>query len=506
MYDPAKLAAGFLETQKRGQVDFPWRRAASSRQVQRVENEPDPFFLRDNEAMNFPHPATGAHVTKKRFGQHFLHDKNILRRIVEAVSPRAGDRIVEIGPGEGALTFPLLRLPATLTTIELDRDLIEPLRARAAGVGELTIVHRDVLSVDFGALAEGGVLRLVGNLPYNISTPILFHCLDHAAAIEDMHFMLQKEVVDRMAARPRQQDLRPPQRDAAAALFGRTAVRRAAGRVPAAAEGRFRGRAARSIHAVAAARRGFSGAAFATIERVVRAAFGQRRKTLSNALSTVADRGPDRRRRHRPARARRAARARGIRRARAASRRGGWPGTLASRAVAFRIVRRQGPVARAFRSLCRWPQRKVNEMLASAARAAQNPCMTEQDRYSITVAVQTQFLQDQSAPDDNRFAFSYTIKIDNVGAVPARLISRHWIITDANGKVQEVRGDGVVGETALAAARRRFPVHLGRGARDARSARCAAATTCSPTTAAASTRRFRNSRSRFRAPSTDGCG
>jgi 16S rRNA (adenine1518-N6/adenine1519-N6)-dimethyltransferase len=143
-----------------------------------------------------------SHIPRKRFGQHFLHDHNILRRIVETISPQPGQRIVEIGPGEGALTFPLLRVAKKMTAIELDRDLIESLRTRAAAIGELDLISADVLTVDFTALAAGSPLRIVGNLPYNISTPILFHCLDHAAAIEDMHFMLQKEVVDRMAAPP----------------------------------------------------------------------------------------------------------------------------------------------------------------------------------------------------------------------------------------------------------------------------------------------------------------
>ena len=143
-----------------------------------------------------------SHTPRKRFGQHFLHDQNILRRIVETISPQPGQRIVEIGPGEGALTFPLLRAAKKLTAIELDRDLIESLRKRAADIGELDLISADVLTVDFTALAAGSPLRIVGNLPYNISTPILFHCLDHAAAIDDMHFMLQKEVVDRMAAPP----------------------------------------------------------------------------------------------------------------------------------------------------------------------------------------------------------------------------------------------------------------------------------------------------------------
>jgi 16S rRNA (adenine1518-N6/adenine1519-N6)-dimethyltransferase len=139
---------------------------------------------------------------KKRFGQHFLHDPGVLRRILQAVAPRPGQAVVEIGPGEGALTLPLLEACGEMTAIELDRDLIEPLRARAAGHGALHIVHADALAVDLTALARGGRLRLVGNLPYNLSSPILFHCLDHLAAIQDMHFMLQKEVVERMAAAP----------------------------------------------------------------------------------------------------------------------------------------------------------------------------------------------------------------------------------------------------------------------------------------------------------------
>src|SRR5690606_38910630 len=135
------------------------------------------------------------HLPKKSLGQHFLHDRSYIERIVQAVSPRPGDRLVEIGPGQGAITLPLLRRHGSLTVIEFDRDLIAPLLAMADGVGELDVIHRDVLQVDFTALAAGTPLRLVGNLPYNISSPILFHALDHAASITDMVFMLQKEVV-----------------------------------------------------------------------------------------------------------------------------------------------------------------------------------------------------------------------------------------------------------------------------------------------------------------------
>jgi len=139
---------------------------------------------------------------KKNLGQHFLHDRGVIEKIVLAVNPKPGDALVEIGPGQGAITFPLLRKHGALTVVEFDRDLITPLMEASEGIGELTIIHKDVLKVDFGKLAGEGRVRLVGNLPYNISTPILFHVLEHAEAIEDMHFMLQKEVVDRMGADP----------------------------------------------------------------------------------------------------------------------------------------------------------------------------------------------------------------------------------------------------------------------------------------------------------------
>lgn len=142
---------------------------------------------------------------KKSFGQHFLHDRRYIERIVSVMAPRAEDFVVEIGPGEGALTLPLLAAAGKLTAIELDTDLIPGLQARASTVGELHVIHADVLKVNFTALAHShGVarLRLAGNLPYYISSPILFHCLEHAGAISDMHFMLQKEVVERMAAEP----------------------------------------------------------------------------------------------------------------------------------------------------------------------------------------------------------------------------------------------------------------------------------------------------------------
>ena len=145
------------------------------------------------------------HIPRKRFGQNFLVDDAIIDHIVQAIAPRAGEPLVEIGPGLMALTQPLLERVGQMTVIELDRDLAARLRGRQG----LDVVESDVLKVDFTALAATlGVpkLRVVGNLPYNISSPILFHLLDHVDVVQDQHFMLQKEVVDRMVAQPATSD------------------------------------------------------------------------------------------------------------------------------------------------------------------------------------------------------------------------------------------------------------------------------------------------------------
>jgi 16S rRNA (adenine1518-N6/adenine1519-N6)-dimethyltransferase len=144
------------------------------------------------------------HVARKRFGQHFLTDTGVIDAIVAEIDPRAGQALVEIGPGLGAMTRPLLARGAPLTVIELDRDLALRLR----GVAGLQVIESDVLRVDFAALAQalGQRLRVVGNLPYNISTPILFHLLQAVDHVVDQHFMLQREVVQRMAAAPGTKD------------------------------------------------------------------------------------------------------------------------------------------------------------------------------------------------------------------------------------------------------------------------------------------------------------
>ena len=228
---------------------------------------------RDGHDHRFREPA------KKSLGQHFLHERGVVDHIILAVDPKPGDRIVEIGPGQGAMTFPLLARHGALTAIEFDRDLLQPLAAQARAHGELTLVHADVLNVDLTALAAGQRIRLVGNLPYNLSSPILFHALDHAGAIRDMHFMLQKEVVDRMAAPP------------GSKVYGRLSVMlQAYCEVTAlftVGPGAFRpppkvDSAVVRLLPRAPATIGIDDPArFAAI---VRAAFGQRRKTLRNSL------------------------------------------------------------------------------------------------------------------------------------------------------------------------------------------------------------------------------
>jgi 16S rRNA (adenine1518-N6/adenine1519-N6)-dimethyltransferase len=141
------------------------------------------------------------HQARKRFGQHFLTDESVIADIVNAIEPQPGQAMVEIGPGLAAMTQPLAERLGHLHVIELDRDLAARLRQHK----QLTVHEADVLKVDITALAAGlgtQTLRVVGNLPYNISTPILFHLLDHVAVIQDQHFMLQKEVVERMVAAP----------------------------------------------------------------------------------------------------------------------------------------------------------------------------------------------------------------------------------------------------------------------------------------------------------------
>ncbi|HET7674911.1 MAG TPA: 16S rRNA (adenine(1518)-N(6)/adenine(1519)-N(6))-dimethyltransferase RsmA [Gammaproteobacteria bacterium] len=226
------------------------------------------------------------HRARKRFGQNFLHDPGTIEKIVAAIAPEPADRLVEIGPGLGAITRPLLLAHGRIDAIEIDRDVIPLLQERCAGAGELVIHQQDVLTTDFSRFADGGRLRLVGNLPYNISTPLLFHLLDQAAVIHDMHFMLQREVVERICAAP------------GSGAYGRLTVMLARGFKPeplfTIGPGAFR--PAPKVESAFLRLTPHPAPPFpvgdpARFAEVVARAFGQRRKTLRNALKSLVDAG-----------------------------------------------------------------------------------------------------------------------------------------------------------------------------------------------------------------------
>jgi 16S rRNA (adenine1518-N6/adenine1519-N6)-dimethyltransferase len=248
------------------------------------------------------------HAAKRRFGQNFLHDPQVIERIVRSIDPRPEDTLVEIGPGLGALTGPLLARCGRLTVIEIDRDVIPLLRAACGEHPGLQIIQADALRVDYRALAAGAphtpqaplavpplpegedrraspsaTIRVVGNLPYNISTPLLFHLLAQAEVIRDMHFMLQKEVVERMVAGPGD--------EAYGRLSVALAARCAVSHLFNVGPGAFRPapKVDSAIVRLVPRAPDFEIADPALFDRVVTQAFSQRRKTLANALKSVTD-------------------------------------------------------------------------------------------------------------------------------------------------------------------------------------------------------------------------
>jgi 16S rRNA (adenine1518-N6/adenine1519-N6)-dimethyltransferase len=236
----------------------------------------------------FPVGASGAsglaaHRARRRFSQNFLHDPGTIARIIDAIEPRSTDSIIEVGPGSGALTAPLLERCEHLTAIEIDRDLAQTLEQRFTS-GRLTLICADALKIDWPDLARkaGGRLRIVGNLPYHISTPLLFAWLPIAAEVLDQHLMLQKEVVDRIVAHPGGRD------------YGRLSVmlqyRYRVERLFNVAAGAFVPAPkvqSSVIRLVPRAQQELAVSDVPAFSRVVSAAFGQRRKMLRNALAPV---------------------------------------------------------------------------------------------------------------------------------------------------------------------------------------------------------------------------
>lgn len=226
-----------------------------------------------------------AHRARKRFGQHFLHDRNVIERIVQAINPLPGDRLLEIGPGRGALTYALLPRCDSLLAIELDRDLIPLLEAEGGKHGRLEVINADILEFELSDLPRGKPWRLAGNLPYNISTPLMFHLLESAALIADMHFMVQKEVALRLVAGPGDNN------------YGRLSVmmgyRCACSYLFDVAPGCFipppRVDSA-VVRLVPFDRPAHDVGDHDVFSRIVRDAFGQRRKTISNSLKQLVER------------------------------------------------------------------------------------------------------------------------------------------------------------------------------------------------------------------------
>jgi 16S rRNA (adenine1518-N6/adenine1519-N6)-dimethyltransferase len=223
------------------------------------------------------------HTPRKRFGQHFLSDQAIIHEIVAALAPKPHQHLLEIGPGQGAITIPVLKIMKYLEVLELDRDLIPELKRRSQHVGELVIYTADALEFDFSTLKKDDrLLRLFGNLPYNVSTPIIFHLLQFAPLIDDMLFMLQKEVAARLAAAVDSED------------YGRLSVMvqyhcqiELLFDVPARAF--YPPPQIRSSMVRLTPYREYPHRAkdYSLFENIVRHAFGQRRKTLRNSLKDV---------------------------------------------------------------------------------------------------------------------------------------------------------------------------------------------------------------------------
>lgn len=225
------------------------------------------------------------HHARKRFGQHFLHDQNVIESILRAIDPRPGENLLEIGPGQGALTYPLLQRCDKLIAIELDRDLVPVLARQAPNFGVLEIINADILEFELSSIPGNRTFRVVGNLPYNISTPLMFHLLESVRQIQDMHFMVQKEVALRIVATPGEPNygrlsvMLQYQCDCQYLLDVPPGCFRPPPRVDSAV-----------IRLTPFSSPQYDVGDYNRFTGIVRAAFSQRRKTISNSLKTVVDR------------------------------------------------------------------------------------------------------------------------------------------------------------------------------------------------------------------------
>jgi 16S rRNA (adenine1518-N6/adenine1519-N6)-dimethyltransferase len=225
------------------------------------------------------------HQARKRFGQHFLHDQNVIEAILRAIDPRPGENLLEIGPGQGALTYPLLQRCDKLIAIELDRDLVSVLSRQAKNLGSLEIINADILEFELSSIPGDKTFRVIGNLPYNISTPLMFHLLDSVQLIQDMHFMVQKEVALRIVAKAGEPNygrlsvMLQYQCDCQYLLDVAPSAFKPPPRVNSAV-----------IRMTPFASPEHDVGDFKNFSSIVQAAFSQRRKTISNSLKSVLDR------------------------------------------------------------------------------------------------------------------------------------------------------------------------------------------------------------------------
>ena len=225
------------------------------------------------------------HRARKRFGQHFLHDQSVIEAILRALDPRPGEDLLEIGPGQGALTYPLLQRCDKLIAIELDRDLVPVLGKQGAGYGDLEIINADILEFELSSIPGDRSFRVLGNLPYNISTPLMFHLLESVELIQDMHFMVQKEVALRIVAHPGEPN------------YGRLSVmlqyqchcQYLLDVAPSSFNPPPRVDSA-VIRMIPLSRPEHDVGDYKNFSRIVQTAFSQRRKTISNSLKSMLDR------------------------------------------------------------------------------------------------------------------------------------------------------------------------------------------------------------------------